>query len=70
MIKLYSAVWCGYCQKAKHHLQTLNKEFEVVDIDEVEDLPEEFNRTGTIPQIFEDGRFIGGYTELVKEYPL
>lgn len=70
MITIYSAEWCGYCTKAKEYLTAQNKKFSVVDVEEVYELPEEFNMAGTLPQIFVDGVFIGGYTELVKEYPL
>ena len=70
MITIYSAEWCGYCTKAKEYLSAQNKEYSVIDVEVVEELPEEFNMAGTLPQIFVDGKFIGGYAELVKEYPL
>jgi glutaredoxin len=70
VITIYSAEWCGYCTKAKEYLSAQNREFNVIDVEVVEELSDEFNMAGTLPQIFVDGKFIGGYTELVKEYPL
>lgn len=70
MITIYSAEWCGFCTKAKEYLNAQNKGYRVVDVEDVEELPEEFNMAGTLPQIFVDGVFIGGYNELVQEFPL
>lgn len=70
MITIYGAEWCNYCKKAKTLAQTQNLPFEwknVEDLNIYEEL--QLARPGykTIPQIFWDGRYVGGYTELAQE---
>jgi glutaredoxin 3 len=64
---MYTTQWCGYCVRAKALLEERGIEYEEVRMDG----DPEFRRkllemTGrwTVPQIFVDGRPIGGYTEL------
>jgi glutaredoxin 3 len=66
-VLMYTTQWCGYCVRAKALLDERGIEYEEVRMDE----DPEFRRklldmTGrwTVPQIFVDGRPIGGYTEL------
>ena len=67
MIKMYTSTWCSYCNAAKNLLNELNLEYEEINIEEKNisrsDL-QELSGCYTIPQIFINGEFIGGYKEL------
>ena len=66
-VKLYSADWCPFCIRAKKLLESKGIEFEEINVDETPGLREEIvQKTGhkTIPQIFINDEFIGGFTEL------
>jgi glutaredoxin 3 len=67
-IVVYSTPFCGYCGAAKRLL--VNKGHEVTEIDVMFD-PEQrakmMEKSGgrrTVPQIFIDGRHIGGFDDL------
>jgi glutaredoxin 3 len=66
-VQVYSTPWCPYCVRAKALLRRLDVDFDEID---VSDNPEKrawlVGATGqrTVPQIFIDGRSIGGFTEL------
>ncbi len=69
-IELYSINNCGYCEAAKSLLKSKNLEFTEINInDDAQKRMELVEKTHhrTMPQIFIDGKFIGGYTEL-KEF--
>jgi glutaredoxin 3 len=66
-VQVYSTVSCAFCVRAKALLSRLNIAFDEVDV--TEDLDKRgwlVKTTGqrTVPQIFIDGRAIGGFTEL------
>lgn len=67
-IVIWSKAGCGYCEKAKNLLKQKGLEFEERKIDGVnwtkEQLLEAVPNARTVPQIFIDGKLIGGYTEL------
>jgi glutaredoxin len=75
MITIYGAPWCGWCEKAKalatrYHLHfTYNN----VDFPEIKaELAERFQdgppkQKLTIPQIWWDGRYVGGYDHFASE---
>jgi len=68
-VKLYSADWCPYCQRAKSLLEDKNIPFEEINVDKTPGLREKISaQTGfrTIPQIFIGDKFIGGYTDLAE----
>ena len=66
-VKLYTRRWCGYCTAAERLLRQKGVDFE--QIDATGDpairkwLAEVTGRT-TVPQVFIDGRPIGGYDDL------
>lgn len=68
-IKIYTTSVCPYCEKAKELLNSLNLEFEEVN---VETKPEERAKIikehnwMTVPAIFINGELIGGYDDLAK----
>ena len=76
-IVLFSKTTCFYCDQAKELLTKSNLKFRSIELDKNENCPEnncsnvikslvEFTRFKTVPQIFINGVFIGGYSDLVK----
>lgn len=64
-IEVYTINNCGYCEAAKALLKNLD--FKEINITHDDDQKLALiNKTGhrTMPQIFIDGQFIGGYNEL------
>jgi glutaredoxin 3 len=67
-IVLYTTPFCGYCRVAKRLLGDKGLAFEEIDVafDE-KNRAEMIDRSGgmrTVPQIFIDGRHVGGHAEL------
>ena len=71
-VVVYTTHYCGYCTAAKRFLNTKNIDFEEIDVtrDDAmrEKLVEMCGGMETVPQIFVDGKSMGGYDELVKFY--
>jgi glutaredoxin 3 len=68
-IQVYTWANCPYCIRAKNLLSSKGLEFEEINLDGKEkELSELREKTGqrTIPQIFIDGKFIGGFSELAQ----
>ena len=66
-IEVYTTAYCAYCVRAKRLLQERGVAFEEFDVGDDEALRAQvMERSGrrTVPQIFIDGRSIGGYEEL------
>jgi len=66
-VRLYTTPYCGYCMSAKQLLRRQKIAFEDHDLSLDYDLRERLSReTGwrTVPMIFVEDRFVGGYTEL------
>ena len=64
---MYTTEWCGYCVRAKALLDKRGIEYEEVHMDGDPEFRQKLlDMTGhwTVPQIFVDGRSIGGYMEL------
>ena len=68
-VKLYTWSYCPFCQNAKKLLEEKHIEYEEVVLDnreeELQELRQKTNQR-TVPQIFVNGTFIGGYSELVE----
>jgi len=67
MITIYAASYCSWCKKAAELLMTEGITFLCVDItNDAAAWQSLANLSGcnTVPQIWIDGRFIGGYGEL------
>lgn len=72
MIKIYGTETCTYCAKAKNTLDnaSINYHYYNIGVDvsksEVLDiLPEGWK---TVPAIFIDNKFIGGYDDMIKYF--
>jgi glutaredoxin len=66
---IYSKADCTYCEKAKSLLTTLNLAYEEKNVSEPDTKRELLLRVPdakTVPQIFINGVYIGGYTELLE----
>ncbi len=67
--RVYGMDWCGYCARAKKLLTSNGIEFEEFGVDEDVSFEEVSELVGkqvaTVPQIFLDDEYIGGYSELV-----
>lgn len=66
-VDVYTTPACGYCVRAKRLLQARGIPYEEHDVANDDELRAHvMGRSGrqTVPQIFIDGRSIGGYEEL------
>lgn len=73
MIVIYGASWCSWCKKARELVERLELEYEYHDIedgvngDALSKLLAESDKTAkTIPQIWWNGNYVGGYAELTS----
>jgi len=67
-IKMYTKDYCSFCYAAKNLLAKRGLEFEEIPVSgnaNAEQQMRELSGRNTVPQIFIDGKPIGGYTELV-----
>jgi glutaredoxin len=73
-IVVYGRQDCAYCDKAKSYLESLNSEYQYIDItfwpkEDKEKLKAKY-KVKTVPVIIIDGVLIGGYNELVQKVHL
>ena len=68
MYKIYTTLSCGYCRMAKNLLDNYNIKYTEVVLDNPIVLKEFKDRTNhtTVPQIYKDKLYIGGYDSLVE----
>ena len=67
-VEIYTKSWCGYSTAAKALLGAKGVPYKEIDITtdrDTEQLVIEWTGRHTVPQIFIDGRGIGGFDELV-----
>ncbi|MCP4046448.1 MAG: glutaredoxin 3 [Gammaproteobacteria bacterium] len=67
-IKMYTKDYCSFCYAAKNLLAKRGLEFEEITVSgdaNAEQQMRDLSGRNTVPQIFIDGKPIGGYTELV-----
>ncbi|MBI2500665.1 MAG: glutaredoxin 3 [Deltaproteobacteria bacterium] len=67
-IKIYTTNNCPYCHAAKDLFRSKGLAFEEIDVSGDEAFDNLVKETGrrTVPQIFIDGKLIGGFQELVE----
>ncbi len=64
---VYTTDYCAFCRHAKALLKSKGVDFEEIDISQDEALQEKVWRSSgrkTVPQIFVDGRPLGGFEEI------
>ena len=68
MYKIYTTLSCGYCRMAINLLDNYNIKYTEVVLDNPTVLKEFKDRTKhtTVPQIYKDKLYIGGYDSLVE----
>ena len=70
-VVVYTTNYCPYCAAAKKFLNSKKVDFEEIDVsqdDAMRDKLVQLSGQETVPQIFVDGKSIGGYEELVEYY--
>lgn len=69
-IVIYSANNCPYCRKAKNYLDQNGFTYNEIDLtgnyDKIDELKQSTGHK-TIPLIFVDDQFIGGYTDMIEK---
>jgi glutaredoxin 3 len=67
-VEIYTKIWCPYCTRAKRLLGDKGVAFEEYDISmggpQRAEMIQRANGGSTVPQIFIDGRHIGGSDDL------
>jgi glutaredoxin 3 len=66
-VKIYTRQWCGYCSAATRFLSQRGVKFEEIDVTgdaATRKWLAETTGQSTVPQIFIDGKPIGGYTDM------
>ena len=69
MYEIYGMSKCSYCVKAKQTLTEKNIDYEYYELNKdyvIEQFQEIFPGVKKVPQIMHDGKWIGGYEDLVK----
>jgi glutaredoxin 3 len=68
-VEVYATGWCPYCRGAKRLLESKGVEYVEIDVDTDPELRSKMiERAGgryTVPQVFVDGRHVGGFDDLV-----
>jgi len=69
-VEIYTKAWCGYCARAKKLLDSKGVDYQDYDITmggpRREEMLERAPGRTTVPQIFIDGRHIGGSDDLMQ----
>ena len=67
-VEIFTKSWCGYSTAAKEFLDTKGVPYREIDVttdSETEQLIIEWSGRHTVPQVFIDGRSVGGFDDLV-----
>lgn len=67
---VYSKPSCGYCQLAKLFLESQKIEYTEIDVSSDKQALDFLKSKGfrTVPQIYSDEEYIGGYEDLIKTF--
>ena len=70
MYKIYTQNNCGYCVAAKNLLDKKGEQYEEIHLEDNPDAKNKLKQNGlrTVPQIWLDEEYIGGYVELERKY--
>ena len=67
-VQIYTTRYCSFCESAKRFFEQKKWDYEEIDLTNNHDLRDELSQKHvwrTVPMIFIDGEFVGGFTELV-----
>jgi glutaredoxin 3 len=70
-VVVYTTAYCPYCHAAKKFLTGKGVKFKEVDVSDDDAMRQKLVKLSgqqTVPQIFADGKSIGGYDDLVRFY--
>lgn len=70
MVTIWGTTTCSFCERAKDLCKQYDLQFEYITIDSQEKLAELHEiapGTKTVPQIWWNGNYIGGYSEFATE---
>ena len=71
-VEIYTTSSCPFCHAAKNFLKSKKVEFQEIDVTSDSQAREKLTQMAggreTVPQIFAEGKLIGGYEDLVKFY--
>ena len=68
IIKIYTKSYCGFCHAAKGLLTKRGLDYEEIEVTHDAEKEKEMRKLSgrtTVPQVFIDGKSIGGYQELL-----
>ena len=70
MYKIYTQNNCSYCVAAKNLLDKKGEQYEEIHLEDNPDAKNKLKQDGlrTVPQIWLDEEYIGGYVELERRY--
>ena len=70
MYRIYTQNNCGYCIAAKNLLDKKGEQYEEIHLEDNPDAKNKLKQDGlrTVPQIWLDEEYIGGYVELERKY--
>jgi len=66
-IEIYTRSWCGFCTRAKMLLESKGAPFTEIDVEvenRVQEMIQRANGGRSVPQIFIDGKHVGGCDDL------
>ncbi len=67
-VELYTTTYCPFCTRAKNLLKSKGVAFEEIDVTDDDELREKMIEMSggrrTVPEIFINGKIIGGFDEL------
>lgn len=67
-VEVYTTTYCPFCTRAKSLLKSKGVNFEEIDVTEDAELRQKMVELSggrrTVPEIFIDGKIVGGYDEL------
>jgi glutaredoxin 3 len=71
-VTIYTTSTCPYCNSAKNLFKSMHVEYEEISLNGKDELREQLSRENngwrTVPMIFIDGRFMGGFDDVNKLY--
>ena len=70
-VVIYTSNYCSFCESAKRFFEQKNWDYQEINLSDKPELRQELSEKHswrTVPMIFIDDKFIGGFTDLVKKY--